>query len=367
MLIISCSAHAQMDASSAVLLRPNTAAPALEDLEGSRYRVRAPVSKKPATATPDEELDEKPGAMIPSPVVKSAPKAKKEEPPPAPAPVPAPTPVVAAPNEPPAPPPVAEQVRELFLGTPEDIDEYRQQLHPQDPRANVLSLTFAPAYFYEASDSAYSFRRYVTSGPGFGASMDLWFTPFFGLQSKYFSSVTAGVRSGPANTVPIDVQVFEVGLRFRKHFGSSRKAASLSWGVDYHDAGDKISRDSETTIGRRSTGLNLALEAEIPLTVGYAHLIEVGLQPRLHSSELSTTSEARSGTKNETNALTLGLGGQWTLDRRNQIFWKGRYSVERSLFQGDASTVDPHNDQTPSGVSVTNSLLMLQFGFRWGS
>jgi hypothetical protein len=41
--------------------------------------------------------------------------------------------------------------------------------------------------------------------------------------------------------------------------------------------------------------------------------------------------DVKSGGKSETNALSLSVGGDWTLDRRNQIFWKTQYSVERNF------------------------------------
>lgn len=377
------AAWAQLDSSSAVLLRPSGKSVAPENLDSSRYKVRAPESKKD-----DDDLDEKPGSYIPSPV---QPRAKSTKKPAASnaaaAPQPAPPPqapaiepglpsvqggmLPAAPAAAPAegtPPPVTAQVKELILGgSAEEIDEYNAKIHPQDPRANVLSISFAPAYYYQGSASEYSFRRYTSNGPGFGAGMNLWFTPFFGIQSKYFSSVTGSVKSGTNSMVPMEVTTFEAGVRFRKHFGYTRKAARLSWGLDYHDAKDKISRDSTNNIGRSTSGLSLALEGEVPASNTYAHTFEVSVRPRQHHSERSTTSEARSGTRNETNALSLGLGGQWVLDRRNQVFWKTHYSVERNLYAGEASEIDPHTDAAPGGVSVTNSLVIFYFGFRWGS
>jgi hypothetical protein len=255
----------------------------------------------------------------------------------------------------------------IMGGSAENIEEVRKQIHPEDPRANVLSIAIAPAYFYESSDSQYSFRRYNSNAPGLGLGMNLWLTPFFGLQSKYFTSVTASVRNGPADVAPLEVQTFEAGVRFRRHFGYSRKAAQMSWGLDYHDAHDKISRESTVNVGRKSSGLSVVFEGEVPSSVTYAHTFGVDIRPRLHHSETGTSIEVRSGDKSETNALSLSVGGEWTLDRRNQMFWRGQYSVERELFQGPADTVDPHTGLTPNGVSVTNNLLIFYFGFKWGS
>lgn len=420
-------AHAQLDSSSAVLLRPSARTIAPEDLDSSRYRVRMPESK-----ASDDELEEKPGTMVPAAVpprprrnasaktqktseLKSSttaaepapsaantatepkgetapaesaeiksPQTSTGDPAPADPAINAPktaadaatsaeqattpkSPAPPTPPAPPAPPPLVVQMHDLFLGgTQEEIEEYQRRIHPQDPRANVLSISFAPAYFYEGAQSDYAFRRMSANGPGFGAGMNLWFTPFFGLQSKYFSSVTASVKSGTAQ-VPMDVQMFDAGIRFRKHFGFSRKAASLSWGVDYVDSLNRISRDSTSNVGRHSSGIGLALEADVPSSNTYVHRFELSLQPRLHHSELATGTTARSGTKNETNALGVALGGQWVLDRRNQMFWRTQYRVERNLFQGQAAATDPQTGVAPDGVSATDSLLIFYFGFKWGS
>lgn len=391
-------AWAQLDSSSAVLLRSSGKGPSRQSLDSSRYKIRAPESRKD-----DDELDEKPGTLIPSPVpsktvtVKSSASASNkeakaqstttiqvsEEPPAPKESVPAPVnppdltpqiqtlPKSQAAGEAPAEekrPPVVEQVRELFMGgTQEEIEEARKQIHPQDPRANVLSIEVAPAYFYNDSNSGYSFRRYTSNGPGFGLGANLWFTPFFGLQSKFFSSVGASVRSGGTDMVPMDVQTFEAGFRFRKHFGYSRKAPQLLWGIDYTDSMNKINSEASTVIGRKTSGLSLSMGAVIPTSTTYAHTMTIDIRPRMNHAEQATQVDVKSGGNSETNSLSLSLGGEWNLDRRNQVFWRSQYSVERNLFKGQVTTMDPHNDQTPDGVSVTNTLLMFYFGFKWGS
>jgi hypothetical protein len=264
-------------------------------------------------------------------------------------------------------PPVTVQVRELILGgSDEDIDEAKKSIHPEDPRSNMIGISIAPAYFYDGSASNYSYRNYHTDGPGLGLGMNLWFTPFFGIQSKYFTSVSASVKDG-GNMVPATAQEFQAGIRFRRHFGFTRKSAQLSWGIDYHDATGKISPDATSVIGHKTSGLSLSLEGEVPSSNTHAHLFEVSIRPSQHHSENSTGASARSGTKNETNEVMLSLGGQWTLDRRDQVFWKAQYSVERNLYNGKASEADPKTGATPEGVSVTNNLLIFYFGFKWGS
>lgn len=386
------SALAQLDPSSGLLFRSGRKSTGSPTLDSSRYKIRQPESRKD-----DDDLDEKPGTFIASPVPSKPPKSKPavevkninvneskavvvESKTPsdskASEPSPLPAPVVSKTQPDPATiegieveqPPVAVQVRELIMGgSNQDIDDYRSQIHPEDPRANILAITFAPGYYYNASDSEYSFRRYHSNGPGLGLGMNFWMTPFFGLQSKFFTSVSGTQRSGGNNMVTTEIQTFAIGVRFRRHFGYSRKAAQLSWGIDYADAKNKISSEAVTAVGRKSSGLSFSLEGEIPLSVGYSHVFELNVMPRMKHSETATGVEVRSGTKNETNALSLSLGGAWTLDRRDQVFWKGQYTVERNLFDGTADTTDPHSGLTPKGVSVNNSLIIFYFGFKWGS
>lgn len=388
LLLISATvpraAVAQLDSSSAVLLRPSGKTLSTQNLDSTRYKIRAPESRRD-----DDEIGEKPGTIIPTPV--AAPQKKNVQVPtvtseitvpnspvePVPSPVPpeqtAPSvekkPEPSAPPEATSePPPVTQQMRDLLLGgTQEDIEEARTSIHPKDTRKNIIEIQIAPAYYYNDSNSSYSYRDYRSNGPGMGLGMNLWMTPFFGLQSRFFTSVSGSIRSGGTNMVPTDVQFFEAGFRFRKHFGYSRKASYLNWGLDYHDSTNKINREATTVIGRKSSGLGVSLEAVMPTSITYAHTLQVDLRPRLKHTENSTGVDVKSGSKAETNAIGLAVGGQWTLDRRNQVFWKAQYSMERNLFKGTATAPDASSGQTPDGVSVTNNLMMFYFGFKWGS
>ncbi len=385
LLILSAGpAFAQLDSTSAILLRPSGKSPSKKNLDSTRYKIRAPESRK-------DDDEEKPGTMIPTPVKRPTKATASAEVtiPAASEPVPSPVPpeekpatpniepVIAAPTSataspppvtPPAQYPVTDQVRDLILGgTQGDIEEYKNKIHPQDPRANVVQISLAPAYYYNSSQSGYSYRRYTSNGPAMGLGMNLWLTPFFGVQSRFFSNMSSSIRSGGTNMVPTDIQTLEAGIRFRKHFGMSRKSSYLTWGLDYYDSANKISKAATTAVGRKSSGLGVSLEAVIPVTNGYANTLQVDIHPRLKHTETSTGADAHSGEKPETNGIGFGLGGQWTLDRRNQVFWKAQYSVERNLFKGPASQVDPHTGETPDGVSVTNSTAVIYFGFSWGS
>ncbi len=373
-LTLSGVANAQFDSTSTILLRSGGKPAKPQNLDSSRYKIRQPESRK----ADDDEIEEKPGTYIASPVstknvIKKTTVQTAIVQPPTPVAPPVAAPITTSPEEkPPVVPaetaPVTVQVRELiFGGSNQDIDDYKKSIHPDDARANLISIGIAPAYYYNGSDANYSYRRYHSSGPGIGLGMNVWVTPFFGLQSKFFSSVSASQKSNNVNTVPTDIQNFEGGIRFRRHFGYTRKSSQISFGLDWHDGMNKISKESNTSIGRKSSGLSFALEGELPSTNNYSHTFNLDVRPRLKHSEMNTGVEVKSGTKNETNSIGISVGGLWSMDRNNQVFWKSQYIVERNLFDGEASQMDPHNDATPDGVTVTNSLLIIYFGFKWGS
>jgi hypothetical protein len=368
-ILISTEAQAQLDSSSGLLFRSSAQTLAPEDLDTERYHIREmPIGQDDSgvvpVARPKGAAKAKKSVVKPARKVASqdATDSKKE---------------VSADTNPVAPQSantakeketsMKEQLAELLLGgNHEEIEEYKKQTHPEDPRVNILSIDLAPSYFHLDSSSAYHFRNYNSNGPGLNLGMNFWVTPFFGIQTRYLASVGASVNSN-GNAVPMHLQDLDVGIRFRKFFGSSRKSTQLSWGLDFEDASAKISRDATSVVGRRTHGPSLNVEARIPLTNTYASLIEVSVQPRAKHTELSTGVAAASGTQNQTDAVALRVGGDWVLDRKNQMFWQLNYKVERNLFQGTASQADLITGQTPSGVSVTNSVLFFSVGFRWGS
>lgn len=332
-MILSAGAQAQVDTSSTLLLRPSGHQIEPEDLNSSNFTVRVPEGKKT-----DEPIDEDP-----VPLPKHSRTMKKNINPPMP---------TAVEPEPPSIPPQPQPLAET--------------LHDEDPGPQLF-VSFAPGFFYEGSDSSYSFRKYTTNGPAFSLGSTLWFSPSFGIQGSYTSSVTGSVSSSAAQTSPVDMQILDVGIRFRKLFGSSPHPTKMVWGFDFHNSSDKISTDSLTKVGRRSRGVGLALEVTIPSSATYSHTFGFKVQPFLRHTELGTAAHAQSGTSSSANAVGASLGGEYTLDRQNQVYWNFQYRVERDLFKGTANIPDPRTGVSPSGVSVTDNLMILYLGFRWGS
>ena len=251
-------------------------------------------------------------------------------------------------------------------GNSDDIDTFRKQINPDDRRNNRIELSFGPGYFYEGSSSNYSVRRFTSAGPSADVSVNGWLSPFFALHADYFTSLESSVASsGPNATVPLDLQNTALGVRFRKHFGLSKKAASLKWGVDYINRRTGVPGTTPDRVTTDTSGIAVSLQTDIPSGHFYSHEIGMELAPMLVHSEISDAN-VHSGGKNDTDSIGLWFGGRMLFDRHNQVFWNFKQLVEQSTFSGTASAPDPHTGLTPNGVSVTNSVSIFSIGFTWG-
>jgi hypothetical protein len=273
----------------------------------------------------------------------------------------------------PAPPPATEhhsltdQVKVLVLGNDEQIDEFHKQIHPADRRNNRVEITVAPTYVYEGSSSNYSFRQFTFQSPAINANAKVWLTPFFGVQADYTSTFDAMVKSPSAQQmVAINHQDIEIGLRFRKHFGLTRKSSSLTWGLDFIQITDSIPTDTADRVSTSTSGVSVSMQGDFPSSTGYSTFVGVELQPRLVHSE-NSDNNIHSGGRNETDAVGAWLGGDWLFDRQHQMFWKVHHRIEQNVFDGSASNLDPVSGVTPNGVSTTNSTTLFSIGYRWGS
>ncbi len=368
------------------LLRSRGQAPEKEDLDSSRYSVR-PTASKPVSAPVIIQQGNNTTAIIntPSPKVEApivAPKVvelKAAEVKPADAkPVDSKSEEVKSNGEKPvdaevkseAKAGVGEKVQDIILGgTQEEVDDYRKILHPYDTRLNLFELSIAPTYIYNNSGSSYWFHNYYTSGPGISISAVTWFSPFFGLQTSYLSSMSTGLRADTTGSknLKIDHQWFESGLRFRKFFGISRKSSQLTFGIDYADYQLKVPSDATQRVSSKTSGVKLSIETSIPSSNTVSWTLGMHLMPRAKYAEKSTALDLKSGTSSETNGIGASVGGRYTFDRFNQIYWKLTHSVEKTMFSGTANTTDPLTSVTPEGVSITNSFTIFSFGYIWGN
>lgn len=341
-----------MDPSSALLLRNGGRVPEKEKLDSGRYTIRpSEPPMPPKVAAPKPQPAVAPNA--PASVVAGQPVEPT-------------TAVVASP----ASSPITSQMQELVLGgSPEEIDLYRDRLHPEDTRNNLVELTLAPGYVYTNAASNYWFREYYSSAPVLMIGAQIWVTPFFGINTSITNSMNASIDSTTAtdNRISLDQQWLDAGFRWRSFYGVSRKAPVMSFGLDFSEYTVRVPSSATQRVGTKTNGAKLSWEAMIPGGNSFAWQFGGFIIPRADHNENKSALTLKSGTSDESTVIGLWLGGNHTFDRRSQLFWRIQHSVEKNTFEGAASTADPVTGATPTGVSVTTGTTMFTFGYRWGN
>lgn len=238
-------------------------------------------------------------------------------------------------------------------------------LHPSDTRLNLVELSVAPGYSVLQSKSSYWSRNYNSSGPTVNVGANIWISPFFGIQASYLTSMNGQIKATPdgLRETTLQTNALSLGLRLRSFFGYSRRAGSLSYGIDYDNWQTKVARDATQRTGFDTSGLKLVMDANMPVTNSYSMTLGVELAPSLSHREANGATGA--GDSNRTTMIAASIGGRYTFDRKNQIFWKITERLEQNAFQGTTKAADPVTSSTPTGVMVNQSLTLFQIGFTW--
>lgn len=262
------------------------------------------------------------------------------------------------------------QVRDLVLGGSEmDIVYLKNKLHSRDPKKNLIQINIAPTYYYNESLSNSWFRRYRSHGPGFNAGAKVWFTPMFGLDADYHTSLSGDVAASSSDSSrdTVDHQRLLIGMNFRKFFGYSLRAPSLIVGLKYYENQFLVSKNAAERPRLNTTGVELSISAILPKTKTSSWLVSASISPGLTHDEESTGFSLKSGSSNKTNRVGFSIGHKFLMDRYSQIYWKLDHHVEKSLYKGASNTNDPLLGSAVSGVYVNNSLTMFSLGFLWGN
>lgn len=267
--------------------------------------------------------------------------------------------------------PVEEQsISEAMLGgSDEEIENYRELLNPEDRRRNLVELSLAPAYIYNASKSPYLFRDYTTAGPGVSAEAKIWFSPFFGIQASYMTTLSGSVSDSFTDPeyIPTTQSWLRGGIRSRSFLATGRYSPSLTFGLDYYEYQFRVPSDADNRGRLRTTGAALSLDGEWPTSERFSWLMGFSFVPKASHKESATDFNLHSGSKPDSNGLGISLGGRIQYDRKSAMFIRITHSLEKHVFSGQASEPDPRTGVAPSGVPVTNSFTILQLGYTWGS
>lgn len=374
--LMSAVARAQLDSSSIFLLNgPRTASPAADS---GRYTIR-PKSEsgrdirisggKKNKESPDAEAAPVPAQEAPLVATDSAaPKEAKE------AVVPKPDfPAASAKNETAQPtlakiPGAEPAVAPVVPASPSPLPPSAAAAKDSQRRLNILELSVAPGYVYNNSDSSYSYRSYSTGAPMAELETHVWLNPLLAISGSYAATLSGSVRDSSDGTkfVPASQEWLSVGLRMRKFFGPDTVAPVLTFGFDYYDYEFRVPVDSRLREKLSSYGIKASFEAEMPIAPGRAWTIGVNFVPKIRHSESPTGIDFKSGENVDANQVGASIGERMQFERKDAIFWRLAFWVEKDLFSGEANLTDSSSGVKPVGVSVTNSFTVLQIGYRWG-
>jgi hypothetical protein len=235
-------------------------------------------------------------------------------------------------------------------------------------RLSILQLGIDSGYMYNSSQSNFAYRNYSTSSPLLGVDAKVWISNGFALQTSYQTTLSGSVSDAEnaGRNVSASQEWYTVGLRTRKFFGTDNRAPSLLFGLDYNEYDFDVPGDAQFRTKLQTSGVQLNLETDIPVSDFRSWTLGFSIAPKQSHTESPTTLHVSSGGNVDANTVSLSIGGRLGLDHSNGMFWKLSETIEKDLFSGQASAVDPVTGSKPTGVTVTNSWTMLQFGYTWG-
>lgn len=264
---------------------------------------------------------------------------------------------------------VSDQLKDLVQGNGSASAQiYKEQIHPDDIRMNVIEVMFASSLMYNGSISNFSYRNYSSFSPYLDVGAEFWMTPLFGISGKYGTSFSADVSANNSSREKVSVrhESLDLALDFRKFFGMSRKSNSVNFGFHYMDYKLQVPLDDLTRMRLKTSGFGVHIMARIPTAASYAWTFGGFIDPRLSHTELSTGINAESGSSPESSRVGLNIGGEFKMSRQHQITWQLSVAVQKDRFSSNSLVADPETGSAINGVSVTNSFSFLSLGYRWG-
>lgn len=248
------------------------------------------------------------------------------------------------------------------------LDFYKEQIHADDIRNNRIEIQGGPALVYNGSESNYSYRDYSSFFTAMELSSNVWMMPSIGLNGRILFSFAANLPGDSATNsrTTAKYEDIDLGVKFRRFFGLSRLASSVNFDFLYSESKLNTAADNTTRPRLFTYGLGMKLSSRIPTSADYAWVFGASFFPKLVHREEKIGISLSSGTPNENTRLGLNVGAEIKFSRESQIIYDLSISTERNTFEGAASPADPETGTSPSNVSVTNTLVMFSFGYRWG-
>ena len=304
-LTVGVGAWAQLDPSTALLLRRPSAEPPIDTLDEDHYTTRS-IRRAPHPA--------------PAIVITPAPSADG----------PAPASAARAPRFEPAREPAGETAPTL------EFDR------------DTLLVRVNAGYFNADAQSGRTLRDTTAGGATVGMGITLWATPTFGFKIDYLSSVAAHARRDQRN-FGVDHQEIDAALVHRLTWGST--AVDLLGG--YHQINNHVTRGSGSPRGTESRGPDVGVGLTRPRGSSYAHTGELHLQPYLGHTEFGPRPTTDSGSASASFGASVAVGGRYGIDHDRDLYWRAKYSFEQNMFS--------------QGPGVSTNQVMLILGVQWGT
>jgi hypothetical protein len=261
-----------------------------------------------------------------------------------------------------------EQLKELVYTQPKEIQEYKEKIHPDDNRLNQIEINLLPGVISMNSKSNLDYRDFKATSPAWLVGGEFWLTPFMGLYGSYTSTVGGDIGSSATSGDKISAQQewTEIGFDLRKYFGMSRRAKSISFGVDY--TGSKLTVPSDSTYREdlSSDAIGFHVLARLPVAPNYAWTFGGRLAPRVNVSEKNTALNLSSGSSPQAIRVGANVGGEFKMSRAHQLVWQLSLSYEKVKYGDQSNLPDLGTGSPVSGVSIDSTTTFLQFGYRWG-
>jgi hypothetical protein len=157
-----------------------------------------------------------------------------------------------------------------------------------------------------------------------------------------------------------------LGFQFRRYSSFSRKSPSVTWGLQYSEYQMIIPKVENHRAILKSTGVSVGVGASVPKTNSTAWTVGGDLYPKMKVSEGKTGIQIKSGNSPTSYGFRFTFGQMHTIDRSSQMFWRLSHRVDKTVYAGDSSPVDPIGGATLSGVSVTSGSSLFEVGYTWG-
>lgn len=267
----------------------------------------------------------------------------------------------------PAEPTINEQLSSIVSSQSDNIQTfYKEQIHPEDNRLNRLEFDLSTGLTYNESKSNYAYRSYNSSYNHLKLRPAIWLTPLVGISLSHEFSLAADIDSTVGSSRSIaKYEITQVGINFRKFMGLSRQDVSLEYGLQFLDSKLTVPSDDTSRNKLKSSGIGLGLKTKIPLTSHFLWSAGFVLFPRMQHQEDSTSIAIHSGNNSNNVKFDLELGGEYKLDRENQIIFSLVSTSEKNYFEGTAALTDPKTGTSPTNVSITNMFSQFIIGYRW--